>query len=388
MSPKTSKTPSGIHPGSLVDCSTHSPASLELYDMKMTPYLIEYTVDCVLETVHYALGRPSSSRVPPRFRTSERTNFLKFVTEVVTKAEVRVPVLLVAVIYVHRAQPHLDIATEEWANERTFLGALILANKYLNDSTLKNVHWAMASKVFRTRDISRIEQEFLTVLDFELGISEGDILFHHAVLKSYVDSQEPTTPVTNVSSPSPSHAVPFPNRTTTWSDSESTLGSEPSTSRLPSLQSPRPSHTEQNTVLHPTLMSFLTTDREGSPIPHRHSRNTKVHDEHSNDLNTQPTQPTASKPSHHRRLSSITSAFNALRSIPVSIPYFTSRTSGSWRSGSSTSSSPADSDSSSSSTHTPSESESEPNASAAVPSLDGLARRMGGEFLRPILINH
>lgn len=86
-------------------------------------------MDCVLETVHYALGRPSGSRSPPRFRNSERSNFLEFVTEVVTKAEVRVPVLLVAVIYVHRAQPHLDIATEEWANERTFLGALILANK-------------------------------------------------------------------------------------------------------------------------------------------------------------------------------------------------------------------------------------------------------------------
>ena len=88
-------------------------------------HVTEYTVDCVLETVHYALGRPSGSRVPPRFRKSERSNFLNFVTEVVTKAEVRVPVLLVAVIYVQRAQPHLDIATEEWANERTFLGALI-----------------------------------------------------------------------------------------------------------------------------------------------------------------------------------------------------------------------------------------------------------------------
>ena len=51
-----------------------------------------------------------------------------------------------------------------------FLGALILASKYLNDSSLKNAHWALCTGVFGRRDVARIEREFLEVLDFELGV--------------------------------------------------------------------------------------------------------------------------------------------------------------------------------------------------------------------------
>lgn len=224
------------------------------------------------------------------------------------------------------------------------------------------------------------------MLDFELGITEGDILFHHAVLKSYADSREP---ITNDSSPSPTHTVPFPSRTTTWSESESTLGSEPSTPPLPSLQSPRPAHVEQNTVLHPTLMSFIAASHhDDSVIPPQHSRHPKSHTEHSVEHQTHSSQPAHPKASHHRRISSITSAIHALRSIPMSIPYLTSRSSASWLSSASSSSSQADSDSSSSSTHSLSESESEPNTSATAPSLDSLTRRMGGEFPRPIFVHH
>ncbi|KIK30990.1 hypothetical protein PISMIDRAFT_5554, partial [Pisolithus microcarpus 441] len=50
---------------------------------------------------------------------------------------------------------------------------------YLNDSTLKNVQWAYCTGVFGKRDVGRIEREFLQVLDFELSISEDDILSHH-----------------------------------------------------------------------------------------------------------------------------------------------------------------------------------------------------------------
>jgi hypothetical protein len=49
----------------------------------------------------------------------------------------------------------------------------------LNDSTLKNVHWALCTGVFGKRDVGRIEREFLDVLDFQLSVSEDDILSHH-----------------------------------------------------------------------------------------------------------------------------------------------------------------------------------------------------------------
>ena len=37
--------------------------------------------------------------------------------------------ILTTLAYLDRARPHLHIALEEWANERVFLGALIVASK-------------------------------------------------------------------------------------------------------------------------------------------------------------------------------------------------------------------------------------------------------------------
>jgi hypothetical protein len=95
------------------------------------------------------------------------------------RAEVTMPTLLVALVYVQRAKPHLHIGLEQWALERVFLGALIVASKFLNDSTLKNIHWSMCTGIFGKRDIGRIEREYLDVLNFELRVSEDDVLSHH-----------------------------------------------------------------------------------------------------------------------------------------------------------------------------------------------------------------
>jgi hypothetical protein len=51
------------------------------------------------------------------------------VNNVLTRAEVEVPVVLATLVYLNRAKAHLHIALEEWANERVFLGALIVASK-------------------------------------------------------------------------------------------------------------------------------------------------------------------------------------------------------------------------------------------------------------------
>jgi hypothetical protein len=51
------------------------------------------------------------------------------VNNVLTRAEVELPVVLASLVYLNRAKPHLHIALEEWANERVFLGAIIVASK-------------------------------------------------------------------------------------------------------------------------------------------------------------------------------------------------------------------------------------------------------------------
>ena len=76
--------------------------------------LSEHVVDTVFETVDYALGRPSSSTCGRSLsRNSEDSKFLKLVTDVIFKAEVKVPNFLVTLVYIERAKPHIQIALEQ-----------------------------------------------------------------------------------------------------------------------------------------------------------------------------------------------------------------------------------------------------------------------------------
>lgn len=104
----------------------------------------------------------------------------------------------------------------------------------MNDSTLKNVHWALCTGVFGKRDIGRIEREFLDVLDFDLAISECDILAHHSVIMSLIHPSRPhlrTTPSTR----SRTHA----RTSSRWSSDSSDLDGSDSSSSFESLSPPR-----------------------------------------------------------------------------------------------------------------------------------------------------
>ncbi|KAJ7633287.1 hypothetical protein FB45DRAFT_792663 [Roridomyces roridus] len=173
----SSSSGSPVHAASLVDASSHSPDLLHLIDVKLSKPVIQYVVDCVSETVDCAMGRPTRARqlTPSPYLPK----FISFAQTVLARAEVRTPTLLVALVYISRARPHLSIALEQYALERVFLGALMCASKYTNDSTLKNVHWALCTGLFGRRDVGRIEREFLDVLDWELGVREADVMAHH-----------------------------------------------------------------------------------------------------------------------------------------------------------------------------------------------------------------
>ncbi|KAI5900635.1 uncharacterized protein SCHCODRAFT_02662127 [Schizophyllum commune H4-8] len=176
-------TSSRIHPASLVDVSHHSPSVLELVETKVSRQVIDYLVEQTAETVDFALGRPHERG---RSLTKQYQSFTSFVNTVITRAEVTMPTILATLVYIDRARPHISIALEEWAHERVFLGALMVASKYLNDSTLKNVHWSICTGVFGKRDVGRVEREYLDVLDFQLGISDQDLMAHYEGLSAVV----------------------------------------------------------------------------------------------------------------------------------------------------------------------------------------------------------
>lgn len=253
----------------------------------------EYLVDCVVETVDYAMGRPSpsTSRSRSRTRRPEHTKFTTFVKNVIERAEITTHTILAALVYIDRAKPHLHIALEEWALERVFLGSIIVASKvstystsfsplfrfltlsalqYLNDSTLKNVHWALCTGVFGKRDVGRIEREYLDVLDFELGITEADILSHHQGLLNavYPTSTSLRTHQSQYSNhsrakSSPVSSAPVPELSPS-SDESSSASSASASPRTPgSLESPpayAPEHGKSRSrsrTTQPKKSSFL-----------------------------------------------------------------------------------------------------------------------------------
>ncbi|KAI0306681.1 hypothetical protein B0F90DRAFT_1808325 [Multifurca ochricompacta] len=291
---------SPIHKASLVLSSAHSQALLELVDQKLSRPIIEYLIDSIIETVDFALGRPSqSARGRTLSRHSEGSNFATMVNNVLTRGEVEVPVVLATLVYLNRAKPHLHIALEEWANERVFLGALIVASKYLNDSSLKNVHWAVCTGVFGKRDIGRIEREFLDVLDFELSISEDDIMAHHDAVMSLVSPNYRY-----------SHGTPTPP--------------------LPQLgySSSSPSSTEASFSPRTPAENAMAMDPR--PKSERHRQHQVNHE-------TYPTAPVpahVSQPRHEKRQSHSSTTLRLLRSLPFPRPFSHSSSSSSLSSSS------------------------------------------------------
>lgn len=97
---------------------------------ELTP-LAEHLVRCTIDAVDYAMGRRSSSDIRGRRtpRSPLRTNFAEFATGVIQKSQVTLPIILVALVYIERSRPHLFVELEQWACERIFLGALVVASK-------------------------------------------------------------------------------------------------------------------------------------------------------------------------------------------------------------------------------------------------------------------
>ena len=141
--------PSSLHPASLVDASLHSTATLQLVDLALNDCLIgksppqnstplcrshlfgslDYVVQCTVEAVDFALGRASSFATPNPKAVYRHAEFTEFVSTVLSRSEMKTSVILASLVYIHRAMSYLSIETEQWACERVFLGALILAAK-------------------------------------------------------------------------------------------------------------------------------------------------------------------------------------------------------------------------------------------------------------------
>ncbi|KAK0709959.1 hypothetical protein B0T26DRAFT_652254 [Lasiosphaeria miniovina] len=125
---------------------------------------------------------------PPRAVRSEDgglPSLQEFITQLVISSNVQVPTLMSTLVYLNRLKSRLQPMAKglRCTTHRIFLASLILAAKYLNDSSPKNKHWASYSNIhtsaysfgFTRTEVNLMEKQLLFLLDWDLRISEEDL---------------------------------------------------------------------------------------------------------------------------------------------------------------------------------------------------------------------
>lgn len=109
----------------------------------------------------------------------------EFITQLVVSSNVQVPTLMATLVYLTRLKSKLQPMARglRCTTHRIFLASLILAAKYLNDSSPKNKHWARYTHInsdaysfgFSRTEVNLMEKQLLFLLEWDLRISEQDL---------------------------------------------------------------------------------------------------------------------------------------------------------------------------------------------------------------------
>lgn len=174
--------------------------------------------------------------------------------------------------------------------------------QYLNDSTLKNVHWSLCTGLFNKRDVGRIEREFLDVLDFELRITEDDVLAHYEPVMLLRRPQPSRLRIHTTASSVPSR--PALTRHNSGSSDSSMDDDSPGSTDSSSLP-PTPSDVPQDNTVYVRSLSKHSPEHDESDSDRRARYGSASSSKES-------VQKVKGESGHHPRLSS---AFNLLRSI-------------------------------------------------------------------------